>query len=193
MQDVFGYNRDMNFDIETILNMRLFVVWNTEDAKTYRRQKRQTLRLLESMRKEEVDYLIKERFVYIRDTDERVLQTLCVPKLKEVEAFDAISARIIKNVRYRWNSESRNELVYRGFSKEETNRLRFPSTGFYFVSQKIDRCDEPLYFVTEKLTSGTLQYHKTVGRSKGNSGKTCVFTETKNKGKIYRLATMRTS
>lgn len=177
----------MQLDIDTILNLRLFAIWTTEDEKTYRRQDRQMRRWIEAIHHGEVEYLIKDRFVYISDKDETVIQTLRIPRLDEVETFDPISRKSREKL-YRWNREGRNELVYRGFSAEENERLKYPSPGLHFVSKKIDHPGKPIYYVSEKLTSGTLQYHKTVGQSKGNSGKTYVFTEPKNKGKIYRIA-----
>lgn len=173
-------------DIKTILLLRLFSLWNTETTQVYWEQKKITQHLLDKIDSGTAEHFTKDGFVYFYDENEAVYQVVKIVDVEEQSTITGISRQ--QNLKlYKWNFADRNELVSRGHTPEEKERIKYLAPGFYYISNKIDHAGNILYYISKRLVRGEIVYHKTVGQRKNEPGITYQYLERKNKGKTYSI------
>lgn len=170
----------MTHDIEILLLARLLVLWRSEPPETYQNEVSKTLELLDLLKKKKISFQEKDGFLHFCDKQKNAVDILKIIDFEEISSLRPI-VRSGRDKLYNWNPDRKNELISRGFSLEEHRRVEFLSPGFYFISSKINKPSEQLFFVTKNHLNGYIKYHKLI------DGERQELRQRKNKGKIYQI------
>lgn len=170
----------MRTDIEMLLTARLLCLRNCVSSEILRKEVTETRNLIDLVTKEKVVVRKSKGFLIFQNSNNSITNILKIVAMKRVASLPPITRRGKENLyQYRGNE---SELISRGFSTEEHQRIEYLGAGFYYISDRINNRSDQLFYVSKNLIPGYLKYHKLT-----TNGEVKEFRQRKNNGKIFQI------